>query len=171
MKGKVHPKKGNVMFICLHPGHLRCRWLCFFSRRLMKIFNSNRCSLSYSHIMAVKGTHGLESKQCFHNSRSRDSVNNEWRIHVTDRFRACIYYARACWRVAQDVVNVRRTVGHCCGSEVNNFRDKKLCLKTSMYCHKPQDFIWLCLCVFFWLSKPWVPLTAIISLTDFNGLS
>ncbi len=35
------PRNENVMFICLPPGHPRCRWLCFFSRTQIKIFNSN----------------------------------------------------------------------------------------------------------------------------------
>ena len=34
------------MFICLPPGHPRCRWLCFFSRTQIMIFNFSRCSLS-----------------------------------------------------------------------------------------------------------------------------
>ncbi len=36
------------------------------------------------------------------------------------------------------------------------------CLKTSMYRHEPQGLIWFCLCMFYSLSKPRVPLTAII---------
>ncbi len=31
-----------------------------------------------------------------------------------------------------------------------------------MYRHEPQGLIWFCLCMLFCLSKPWVPLTAII---------
>ncbi len=39
------------------------------------------------------------------------------------------------------------------------------------YRQEPQGLNWFCLCMFFWLSKPWVPLTAIIWLIDCNGLS
>ncbi len=39
------------------------------------------------------------------------------------------------------------------------------------YRHEPLGLIWFCLCMFFSLSKPWVPLTAIIWLTECNGLS
>ncbi len=41
------------------------------------------------------------------------------------------------------------------------------------YRHAPQGLIWFCLCMFYFifLSKAWVPLTAIIWLTDYNGLS
>ncbi len=65
------------------------------------------------------------------------------------------------------VVNVLRTVGHCGGSEIKKgivflHRPTVSCLKTSMHRHEPQGFIWFCLCMFFFLSKPWVPLTDIV---------
>ncbi len=61
------------MFICLPPGHPRCRWLCFFSRTQMKIFNLQ----SVSHVMAVSGTHGFESQKNIGHS-AQDSWTVRW---------------------------------------------------------------------------------------------
>ncbi len=63
------------MFICLPRGHLRCGWLCFFSRTQTKIFNSNRCSLSviwYSWIWERK-KHTQTKPNCDDTLRSKDS--------------------------------------------------------------------------------------------------
>ncbi len=66
-------------------------------------------------------------------------------------------------RHGPDVVNALKIVGHCSGSEVKNdilfsflHRPIVSCLKTAMYRHEPQGLI------SFFLSKSWVPLTALI---------
>ncbi len=63
------------MSICLPPGHLRCRWLCFFSRTQAKNFNSNRCSLSIISCQSM-GTESL----LWHNS---DFAMTIWRFWIS----------------------------------------------------------------------------------------
>ncbi len=97
------------------------------------------------------------------------------RVYVTHCLRSLPRMRLLCQRTltrhTPAVVNALRTVGHCGGSEVKKIeilfsflhRPIVSCLKTSIYCHEPQGLIWFCQCMFcFLLSKPWVPLTAII---------
>ncbi len=63
VKGIVHPKNENVMFICLPQGHSRCRWLCFFSRtqrfltRTIAVCQSYNVSQWYSRLWGKKNIH------------------------------------------------------------------------------------------------------------------
>ncbi len=146
------------MFICLPPGHPRCKWLCFFSRTLRFLTQNVAVCQSYNgsqwdprvwetkkhrdktKLNTVARDDTLRSKDtkrsvCARNGtvfisflplihqcptplsafttsgawyinvfwRSRrmlgNDLNTEWRIHMTDRFRVCVYYARTHWCV------------------------------------------------------------------------
>ncbi len=100
-----------------------------------------------------------------------------WEIRGGLRFAVKQEDAASC---TSSYVNALRRVGSCGGSEVkkNNVNSVQFLAQTDRFVSLDFDvssraggLFWFCLCMFFWLSKPWVPLTAIIWLTDCNGLS
>ncbi len=105
VKGIVHPKMKSWYVSAYPPGHPRCGWLPV-SRTQTKFFLK-----SVSHVMAVNGTHGFESKKNIHRQ-------NQVKPCGLWRYIEVLIIARIVYTSDQAVVNAFRTVGHCGGSGV-----------------------------------------------------
>ncbi len=146
------------MFICLPPGHPRCRLLCFFSRTQSKIFLTQTVAVSQSYngsqwdprlcswryievlrhetislckklssiyiIFYLWSTAMSNCPECvLWHSRRKRSVTCIRHSLFRSLPRMRLLCQRTLTRHAPAVVNALRTVGHCGGSEVKNYRN------------------------------------------------
>ncbi len=108
------------MFICLPPGHPRCKWLCFFSKRQM-----TQTEQYLYHFLPL--IHQCPTVLSMFTTSSAWRINAFWhsrRIHGSDlscvyitqcldRFQAFVYYARTHWCITRRMLWLRlRGVGH-----------------------------------------------------------